>query len=359
MGVFEAIGADTHEQVVFGNDPASGLKTIVAIHSTALGPAIGGTRFFPYKSDEAALHDVLRLSRGMSYKSAAAGLDYGGGKAVIIGDPREHKTELLLRAYGRVVNSLGGRYVTAEDVGTSPADMAIISRETRHVVGLPLTHHGSGDPSPATARGVMAAVAAVATRLWGDEDITGKHFAVQGVGKVGMNLVERLVKDGASVTVSDVDKEALGLAAEQYGATIVGLDDIFDVECDVFAPCAMGASLSESTIPRLKCEAVIGSANNQLATPEDADRLAARGITYAPDFVVNAGGVINISHEESGYDWQRAAAAVDGIREAVADIFAIADSDGVNPVEAAIKRAKARIETIGGLNTRLTPGGAL
>jgi leucine dehydrogenase len=295
----------------------------------------------------------------MSYKSAAAGLDYGGGKAVIIGDPMRHKTELLLRAYGRVVDSLGGRYVTAEDVGTSPDDMAIISRETRHVVGLPLTHHGSGDPSPATARGVMAAVSAVACRLWGDDDLSGKHFAVQGVGKVGMNLVERLVKAGATITVSDVNQDALKTAADEYGATVVSLDDIFDVACDVFAPCAMGASLNESTIPRLKCEAVIGSANNQLATPEDADRLADHSITYAPDFVVNAGGVINISHEEKGYDWQRAAAAVDGIRDAIIDIFDIADRDGVNPVDAAIKRAKTRIETIGGLNTRLTPGGAL
>jgi leucine dehydrogenase len=359
LGVFEAIGADSHEQVVFGNDPASGLKTIIAIHSTALGPAIGGTRFFPYQSDDDALRDVLRLSKGMTYKSAAAGLDYGGGKAVIIGDPAHHKTEVLLRAYGRVVESLGGRYVTAEDVGTSPADMAVISRETRHVVGLPLTHHGSGDPSPATARGVMAATAAVATRLWGEEDISGKHFAVQGVGKVGMNLVERLVKAGASVTVSDVNADALRSAKENYAATVVGLDDIYDVECDVFAPCAMGASLNESTIPRLRCRAVIGSANNELAPPEDADRLAERGITYAPDFVVNAGGVINISHEESGYDWQRAAAAVDGIREAITDIFSIADRDGISPVEAAISLAKARIETIGGLNTRLTPGGAL
>lgn len=359
MGVFEEIGAATHEQVVFGQDPASGLKTIIAIHSTALGPALGGTRFFGYADEDAALRDVLRLSRAMSYKSAAAGLDLGGGKAVVIGDPHTDKTERLLRAYGRVVESLGGRYITAEDVGTTPADMVMIRRETNHVAGLSIEDGGSGDPSPATARGVMAALRTVATRLWGDEDLAGRRFAVQGVGKVGSNLVERLTKAGAAVTVTDVNQAALDHAHRELGATVVAPDEIWDLECDVFSPCAMGGAMNSSTIPRLKCQAIVGSANNQLATPEDAIRLMERGITYAPDFVVNAGGVINIAHEQGGYDWQRAAAAVDGIAENVAGVFRIADNDGVDTQTAAIRLAEARIETIGGLRTRLSPGGKL
>lgn len=357
MGVFRAIGANTHEEVVFGNDPASGLKTIIAIHSTALGPALGGTRFFSYSDEEAALHDVLRLSKAMSHKAAAAGLDFGGGKAVIIGDPAEIKEERLLRAYGRVVDSLGGRYITAEDVGTTTADMAMIRRETAHVVGLPVTHNGSGDPSPATARGVMAAIRSVAVRLWNDEELADRHFAVQGVGKVGSSLVERLTKAGARVTITDVNSAAVEYAEREFGATAVALDDIWDVECDVFSPCAMGGALNEQTIPRLNCAAVVGSANNQLATPNDASRLSDRGITYAPDFVVNAGGIINIAQEANGYDWQKAAAAVDGIADNLANVFAIADADRVDPATAAVLLAEHRIHDVGGLSSRLRHGG--
>lgn len=359
MGVFEAIGADSHEQVVYGHDPVSGLKTIIAIHSTALGPALGGTRFFGYTNEADALTDVLRLSKAMSYKSAAAGLDFGGGKAVIIGDPGSLKTERLLRAYGRVVDSLGGRYLTAEDVGTTAADMATIRRETTHVVGLPVTHHGSGDPSPATARGVMAAIRSVATRLWGDDELAGRHFAIQGVGKVGSSLVERLTKAGATVTVADVNQKALDAVHNDFGATVVDVADIWDVECDVFSPCAMGGALTEHSIARLNCEAVVGSANNQLATDSDADLLAQRGITYAPDFVANAGGVINISQEANGYDWQKAAEAVDGIAAAIAEVFRIADDEDINPVKAAVRLAETRIANVGGLRTRLSPGGEL
>ncbi len=359
MGVFEAIGASTHEQVVYGHDPVSGLRTIVAIHSTALGPALGGTRFFLYSNEADALYDVLRLSEAMSYKSAAAGLDFGGGKAVIIGDPGSIKTERLLRAYGRVVDSLGGRYITAEDVGTTTADMAIIGRETSHVAGLPQSHHGSGDPSPATARGVMAAIRAVATRLWGDEELSGRHFAIQGVGKVGSSLVERLTKAGAAVTVADVNQEALETVHRELGATVVDTNAIWDVECDVFAPCAMGGALNEHTIPRLKCQAVVGSANNQLATETDVELMVQRDITYAPDFVANAGGIINISQEANGYDWQKAADAVDGITVALTNVFQIADDEGINPVEAAVRLAKNRIANVGGLRSRLSPGGEL
>ena len=249
MGVFDAIGLDTHEEVLFGYDPVSGLRSIIAIHSTSLGPALGGTRFFAYPDEESALVDVLRLSKGMSYKSAAAGLDLGGGKAVIIGDPKEIKTERLLRAYGDVVDSLGGRYITAEDVGTTTADMAMIRRQTRWVAGLPLEDGGSGDPSPATARGVVAAMRAVADRLWGSKDLCGRTVAVQGVGKVGSDLVARLAGLGADIVAADVNQSATDAVAMEHRVKVVELDDIYDVECDIFAPCAMGGSLDADTIP--------------------------------------------------------------------------------------------------------------
>ncbi len=349
MAVFEAIGSDTHEQVLFGSDQESGLRTIIAIHSSALGPALGGTRFYPYESEEAALTDVLRLSKGMTYKSAAAGLDLGGGKAVIIGDPSTMKSERLLRAYGNIVASLGGRYITAEDVGTTPADMAMISRETEWVAGLPAELGGSGDPSPATARGVMNAMRAVAEYLWDSEDLEGRTVAVQGVGKVGANLVERLTKAGASTVVADVDQAALDAVASAHGSAIVGLDEIYEVECDFFAPCALGASLNARTIPRLVCAAVVGSANNQLEVDEDADRLVARGITYAPDFVVNAGGIINVAVGIGGYEVRRAATAIDNIQVAVADVLRTASDRGINPHLAAVEVAQERIDRIGSL----------
>jgi leucine dehydrogenase len=357
LGVFEAIGnAATgdveHEEVLFATDPVSGLETIIAIHSTALGPALGGTRFFAYSTEEDALNDVLRLSRAMTYKAAAAGLDLGGGKAVIIGDPNEIKSERLLRAYGRAVDSLGGRYITAEDVGTTTGDMTIIARETKWVAGIPAAFGGSDDPSPATARGVMAAIGTVAQRLWGTTDLTGRTVAVQGVGKVGRSLVERLTKAGAETIVADLDRTALDAVSSAYGARVVGLDDVFDADCDIFAPCALGGAINEATIPRLRCAAVVGSANNQLAEPEDADRLQARNILYAPDFVVNAGGIINITEELRGYSWERAVHAVDGIGNALATILDRADADGTNPHIAAECVARERIARIGSLRVR-------
>jgi leucine dehydrogenase len=349
LGVFQAIGSDTHEEVLFGSDPVSGLRTIIAIHSTALGPALGGTRFFAYRNEEDALTDVLRLSKGMTYKAAAAGLDLGGGKAVIIGDPANLRSERLFRAYGDIVDSLGGRYITAEDVGTTTADMAMVSRQTEWVAGLPEELGGSGDPSPATARGVMTAIRAVASHLWGSDDLTERTVAVQGVGKVGSNLVERLTKAGATTVITDIDGSALDVVSTQSGSRIVTLDEIYDVECDIFAPCALGASLSEITIPRLRCAAVVGSANNQLATENDADRLAARGITYAPDFVVNAGGIINIAVGITGYETQRAANAIDRIHDAVIEVLERASAEGTNTHTAAVQMAEDRIERIGSL----------
>ncbi len=354
MGVFDAI--ESHEQVVFGVDGRSGLRTIIAIHSTALGPALGGTRFYPYPSEEAALTDVLRLSRGMTLKSAAAGLDLGGGKAVIIGDPRTVRTERLLRAYGGVVDSLGGRYITAEDVGTTTEDMVIIAKETRWVTGLPMAHGGSGDPSPATARGVMAAMRATTERIWGTDDLAGKRVAVQGVGKVGMSLVKRLTEAGAETIVADIDPAAVDHAVATYGSKAVDLDEIFDVECDVFAPCALGGILDETTIPRLRARAVCGSANNQLATDADADRLADRGILYAPDFVVNAGGVINIAVEMEGYSVERAMSMVDKIYDNLVAVFDTAEHEKVDPNTAAVRFAQRRIEEIGTLRLHLEAG---
>lgn len=352
MGVFAAIGADTHEEVHFGYDPVSGLRSIIAIHSTALGPALGGTRFFAYPDEHAALVDVLRLSKGMSYKSAAAGLDLGGGKAVIIGDPKAIKTERLLRAYGNVIETLGGRYITAEDVGTTTADMAMIRRQTRWVAGLPREEDGSGDPSPATARGVVASMRAVAERLWGSDDLSGRTIAVQGVGKVGADLVARLTGLGTNVVATDINQAALDAVAMDHGAKIVGLDDIYDVESDIFAPCALGASLNRQTIPRLRCAAVVGSANNQLAKEEDADRLVARGILYAPDFVVNSGGIIDVHYGLDGYRPDAAGAAIDRIKAAVSGILDRAERRGINPHLAAEEVAEERIASVGPLRLR-------
>jgi leucine dehydrogenase len=352
LGVFEAIASDTHEEVLFGHDPISGLKAIIAIHSTALGPALGGTRFFPYESEDVALHDVLRLAKGMSYKSAAAGLELGGGKAVIIGDPAALRSERLFRSFGRLVDSLGGRYVTAEDVGTTTDDMISIATETKWVTGLPEAHGGSGDPSPATARGVIAAMRAVSEHLWDTEDLSDRVVAVQGVGKVGANLVERLTKSGAKTVIADINPEAINMVASAHGSIVVDIDEIFDVECDIFAPCAMGGAINAGTVSRLNCAAVVGSANNQLETEAQADELAARGILYAPDFVANAGGIINIANEFHGYDWRRAAVAIDRIHDNTIRVLDASRERGINPNVAAVEVAKERIAGIGSINLK-------
>lgn len=349
MGVFDVVANGGHEQIVYGYDPVSGLRAIIAIHSTALGPALGGTRFFPYESEEAALVDVLRLAKGMTYKSAAAGLDLGGGKAVIIGDPREHKSERLFRAYGRIVDSLQGRYITAEDVGTTTTDMDTVRRETRWALGASVAMGGAGDPSPITARGLYAAARAVAHKLWGDADLAGRRFAVQGVGKVGSAFVQLLVEARAEVVVTDAYEQAIQKAVETYDVKPVDPDDIYGLDCDFFSPCALGAGLNETTIPLLNCQAIVGSANNQLATDADAARLAERGILYAPDFVVNAGGVINVYDELHGYSKTRALHRVDSIYDATLTVLETAEEHGINPNEAAVKVADERIKQIGDL----------
>ena len=349
MLVFDEVAKEGHEQVLFGHDPVSGLRAIIAIHSTALGPALGGTRFYAYESESEALADVLRLSKGMTYKSAAAGLDLGGGKAVIIGDPYHDKSERLLRAYGRIVDSLQGRYITAEDVGTTTQDMDVIRKETRWVLGNSVAMGGSGDPSPVTARGLYAGTRAVVEKLFGTTDLENRTFAVQGVGKVGSAFVQLLIEARAKVVIADSFPPALERAKERFGVESVPLDEIHKVECDVYSPCALGGVLNEETIPELNCRAVVGSANNQLATEKDAKRIADRGILYAPDFVVNAGGVINVYDQLNGYSKTRAMHLVDSIYDSTKRILGVAETDGILPNEAAEKVAEQRIEEIGDL----------
>ena len=274
MTVFGAVEQDGHERILFAQDAESGLKAIIAVHSTVLGPALGGTRFYPYEREEDALADALRLSRAMTRKNAAAGLDHGGGKGVIIGDPRAIKSEGLLRAYGRAVESLGGAYLTAEDVGTTTADMEVIARETRYVTGMAREAGGSGDPSPTTALGLMAAMRGVARSLWGSTDLTGRHVAVQGVGKVGGAFARMLAGAGARLTIADVNVEAVESLARETGAAVADPASIHAVDCDVFAPCALGGALNPETVPELRCAAIVGSANNQLASDGIAADLA-------------------------------------------------------------------------------------
>ena len=351
--VIDTAAGDDFEQVVFCQHRPSGLRAVIAIHSTVLGPALGGTRFWPYDSEAEAVTDVCRLARGMTYKHAAAGLDQGGGKAVIWGDPRTDRSEALIRAYGRFVHGLAGRYLTAEDVGTTQADMDLILRETPHVTGVSPSLGGSGDPSPATAWGVLWAMRAAGAVRWGSEDLAGRHVSVSGVGKVGRALVGHLLDDGATVSISDIRDEAIGevLAAHADAADasrlhVVDPEEAHAVDCDVFAPCALGAVLDETTITELRCEVVAGSANNQLATPEDDERLAARDVLYVPDYVANAGGVINIAEEPAGYDQARAWHRIAGIHDTVLAILDRARRDGLPPGEAADRHAEARIAAV-------------
>lgn len=349
MGVFDRIGADDYEQVVFCHDRASGLRGIVAVHSTRLGPALGGTRFYPYATEADGLDDVLRLARAMTYKAAAAGLDLGGGKAVIFGHPERDKTEALMRAYARHIDALGGRYITAEDVGTTQADMDLVRRETRFVTGVSRELGGSGDPSLATAFGVLWAMKAVAQHLWGDTSLVGRHVAIAGVGKVGRALLGHLAEERARVTVADVTPAAVERAVAEAGAEAVAVEKIHAVDCDIFSPCALGGALNADTIPELRCAAVVGSANNQLADGVGSARpVAEAGVLYAPDFVVNAGGLINIAEElaPGGYRPDRAATAVRRIFDTVTSVLQAAEVTGVTTAEAAERRAEDRIAAL-------------
>jgi valine dehydrogenase (NAD+) len=345
--LFDRLARDAYEQVVFCHDRATGLRAIVAVHSTRLGPALGGTRFYPYASEEDAVADALNLSRGMSYKNAMAGLDHGGGKAVIIGDPERIKTEELLLAYGRFVASLGGRYVTACDVGTTQDDMDLIRRETPSVTGVSRSLGGSGDPSAATAYGVLHAMKAVAKRLWSTTDLVDRHVVVSGVGKVGYALVRHLVEERAHVTITDVSDAALDRARHDFDVAVVPVDEAHAVECDIYAPCALGKALSPTTIPELRCAAVVGSANNQLADETCAKLIDDAGVVYAPDYVVNAGGVINIAEELRGYHRERAYANVRRIFDTTTDVLETAEAEGIPTAVAADHLAEARIAAVG------------
>jgi leucine dehydrogenase len=344
--LFRRLTSGDHEQVVLCHHPETGLRAIIAIHSTQLGPALGGTRFRPYDTDADALDDVLRLSRAMTYKAAAAGLALGGGKAVILGDPAAARTDALIRAYGRFVDAVGGRYLTAEDVGTTIADMDLISEVTAHVTG---TSQGSGDPSPATAVGVVHAMGAVAERLWGTRSLSARRVVIRGVGKVGSALARHLVADGAEVTVADVRPDAVERLVAELGVRSAAPDTAHALECDVYAPCALGGALSAETIPALRCAAVVGAANNQLADATSADRLAEAGVVYAPDYVANAGGIINIAEElgPGGYDHDRAYAALARIAGTIGTVLATAEAEGITTAVAADRLAERRLAAAG------------
>ena len=343
--LLDVIAAHEAEQVAFAADDETGLRAIVAIHSTVLGPGLGGTRFYPFASEHDALVDVLRLAKGMAYKHAVCGNDLGGAKAVIIGDPRTRRTDGLITAYARLVDRLGGRYLTAEDVGTTQADMDLIRTVTPHVTGTSESLGGSGDPSPATAWGVYHALVAVAAHEWGEPSLAGRHVAIAGTGKVGSALARQLADVGCRLTLADVRTDAVTALARELGAAVADPARIHAVECDVLSPCALGAVLNERTIPELRCVAVCGCANNQLATDDDGDRLAAAGVRYAPDYVANAGGVINIADElgPDGYDHDRAYARVATIQDTMRRVFERAEADGITPARAADRLAEDRL----------------
>lgn len=332
MSVFTHGEFDQHELVAFHCDQATGLQAIIAVHSTALGKGLGGCRMWPYGSEQEALTDALRLSRGMTYKAALAGLEQGGGKSVIIGDPRRDKTPEMMRAMGRFVNSVGGRYVIAEDSGTSVPDIQLMAEETVFVGGLADDHARAqgrtGDPSPATAYGVFVGLKAAVRSKLGREDLSGLKVAIQGVGNVGYRLAEYLHKAGAQLWVTDIHPPAIQRCVDDFGATAVGMKEIFALDVDVFAPCALGAILDDDSIEVLKAKVVAGAANNQLARPMHDQALADRGILYAPDYVINAGGIIDIYYEGPAYDWNTVKAHIEQIDATVGEIFARAESSG-------------------------------
>jgi leucine dehydrogenase len=341
MELFDTLATMGHEQIVMCSDPSVGYKGILAVHSTKLGPALGGTRFWQYATDDEAITDALRLSRGMTYKNAVAGLHLGGGKSIIIGDNKTKDREKIFRAHGRFVESLGGRYITAEDVGTSTKDMSYVQMETSHVAGLA---GKSGDPSPVTAHGVFRAVQASANRKWGSDSLEGKTVAIQGCGSVGSYLAKELSAAGAKLIVSDIDSAKAARVAQLTGAKIVEGDAIFTADADIFSPCALGGIINDTTIPKLKVEIVAGGANNQLLEERHGDALQAKGILYAPDYVANAGGVINVYGEVVGWDEQRALDKAEDIYDTILKVFDIAEAKHIPTYEAADRLAEQRLE---------------
>jgi leucine dehydrogenase len=346
MKLFDTIAGMGHEQLVLCQDSASGYRGIVAVHSTVLGPALGGTRFWNYATDEEAIVDALRLARGMTYKNAVAGLNLGGGKSVIIGDNKTADREMIFRAHGRFVESLGGRYITAEDVGTSTADMDYVHMETDYVSGLA---GRSGDPSPVTAHGVFRAIQASARERWGSDDLANKTVALQGCGHVGYYLAKELHEAGAKLVVSDIDADRVKRVVAEIGARAVPSEEIYSVQADIFAPCALGAIVNDKTIPMLKVEIVAGAANNQLLEERHGDELERRNILYAPDYVANAGGVINVYSELAGWTSARSFRKADEIYDTVLKVFAIAKAQKIPTYLAADRLAEQRIQAVGSM----------
>ena len=356
--VTDVMAARGHEQVVFVADAPSGLRAVIAVHSTKLGPSLGGIRFWRYASEDDAVRDALRLSEAMTLKAAAAGLDQGGGKAVVlVDDPDAHRSVELLRALGRAIHELGGRYLAAEDVGATTRDMDIIAEVTPWVTGVDPAAGGSGDPSPVTAVGIAAAMRAALREVDGEARLAGRRVAVQGVGHVGAHLAGILTEAGASVVVADTNTPRARDVAAKTGADVLAPDEILEVECDVLSPCALGGVLDDLTVPRLRCRAVCGAANNQLSDDAIDGLLAARGVLYAPDFVANAGGIINIAEEFTGYSRDRALARVARIEPTMARVFDRARASGVPPGAAAVAMARERLEAEGA-GRRWMPGDA-
>lgn len=352
-GVVAQMGTFNHEQLVFCNDASTGLKAIIAIHNTTLGPALGGTRMWAYNNEHEALTDVLRLSRGMTYKAAISGLNLGGGKAVIIGDARQIKNEALMRRFGKFVDSLNGKYITAEDVGMTTRDMEYIHMETKHVVGIPESYGGGGDPSPVTAFGVYMGMKASAKTQFGSDSLAGKKVLVQGVGNVGSHLVDHLVKEGAIVSISDIFEDKLKMVTDKHsGVKVVNNDSIFEADIDVYAPCALGATVNDSSIPKLKASIICGAANNQLAAEQiHGQQLKDKGILYAPDYLVNAGGLINCYSEVQGYNRERALNQAEKIYQTTLDIYTLAANNNIPTYKAANQYAESRIASIAAIKT--------
>jgi leucine dehydrogenase len=349
MNLFEAVGRLGHEQVVFFHDRDSGLRCVIAIHSTVLGPALGGLRMWPYANEADAVRDVLKHSADMTYKAALAGLNLGGAKGVLIGNPESDKSEALFRSLGRFIDSLGGRYITTEDVGTSPDDMELIRQETRNVVGVPQLIGGSGDPSRFTALGTLHGIRACLEFKLGHSDLRRTSFAVQGAGQVGYHLVKSLRAAGAKVFVTDINEERVEHAVAEFGAEAVPMSQIYDVEADVFSPCALSAIINEDTLPRLRCRIVAGGANHQLESEELGTELERRGILYAPDYAINAGGLMNSAMELEGYNEARAVHRVARIHDIISRILSLASRSSIPTWQAARRLAEERIAAIGKL----------
>jgi leucine dehydrogenase len=354
QSVFDHMQQMGHEQLVFCHDPHSGLNAIIGIHNTTLGPALGGTRLWNYNSHEEAIIDALRLSRGMTFKAAISGLNLGGGKAVIIADPKQ-KSEALWRRYGKFVNSLNGKYITAEDVNTSARDMEYIALETSHVTGVPEYMGGSGDPSPFTAYGVFVGMKASAKKMWGNDNLSGKKVLVQGVGHVGQYLVGHLVQEGAKVYITDINQEKIKETVEKFHTVeVVDGAGIFDMDIDIYAPCALGATVNSESIAKMKCAIIAGAANNQLADENThGAELIKKGILYAPDFLINAGGLINVAAELDGYNRERVMGNVEKIYDRTLDIYHLSETEKIHTQAAAIRIAEKRLHDIANVKARL------